>query len=95
MRRAGLKQVPLAEAIGASQPSVSAWLSGKSLPHADQLLAISRSLGVTVDWLLTGQGTKDPDSTRSPPTTDWRARALAAERQLAEIKALLRDAAGK
>lgn len=55
-RRKALKltQSQLAAKIGTSDQSVSDWEKGRTLPMAS-IVTLSRALGVTIDWLLTGE----------------------------------------
>lgn len=39
-------------------PSLRNYLNGKSIPGGDNLAAIARATGVSVDWLLTGEGAR-------------------------------------
>ena len=48
----GLSQVELAEALDVSRQTISKWETGAALPSAENLLALSRLYGVTVDALL-------------------------------------------
>ena len=50
----GLSQVELAEALDVSRQTISKWETGAALPSAENLLALSRLYGVTVDALLNG-----------------------------------------
>ena len=55
-RDIGLSQVALAKKIGVSGTSVSKWESGLNQPKGRYLNDLATALGVTVDWLLTGDG---------------------------------------
>ena len=63
-RDIGLSQVALAKKIGVSGTSVSKWESGLNQPKGRYLNDLAAALGVSVDWLLTGDGS----STESPST---------------------------
>lgn len=52
----GLSQAELARTIGMSPGFVSDVLRGVKRPGAEFLHALRRSLGVSIDWLLTGEG---------------------------------------
>ena len=52
--RQGLSQIELAEALDVSRQTVSKWETGTALPAAENLLALSRLYGVSVDALLNG-----------------------------------------
>ncbi|MDE6898799.1 MAG: helix-turn-helix transcriptional regulator, partial [Lawsonibacter sp.] len=56
----GLSQVELAEALDVSRQTISKWETGAALPSAENLLALSRLYGVTVDALLNGVETEAP-----------------------------------
>jgi SOS-response transcriptional repressor LexA len=51
-----LKQADIARATGKSTAAVTKWLRGENIPKADALKDISRLLGVSDEWLLTGKG---------------------------------------
>jgi len=52
----GLSQDKFAKKIGISPGNVSSWESGIALPGALALKSIQETLGYSIDWLLTGQG---------------------------------------
>lgn len=47
-----ITQADFARRMGVSQPTVSDWLNGKSLPSVANLREISRETGITLDELL-------------------------------------------
>jgi len=66
--RGSLTQKEFASRIGTNQSTVQKWEKGETLPGSRFLEAIYREFGVSVDWLLTGQG--DPyikDRARGSP----------------------------
>lgn len=50
----GRKPVWLAGNLGVSEKTVDRWRLGRSAPHAEILVPIADTLGVTLDWLLRG-----------------------------------------
>lgn len=54
-KRQGLSQIDLADALEVSRQTVSKWETGAVLPSAENLLALSKLYGVTVDTLLNGE----------------------------------------
>lgn len=52
LRRAGMKQRELAEALGVTPAAVSYWVVGAYLPAAAMLPRIAAALGCTVDDLF-------------------------------------------
>lgn len=52
--RTGLSQAKFAQLIGVSPGNISAWESGGSLPGALALKNITKKLGCSADWILTG-----------------------------------------
>ena len=48
----GMTDTELADAIGASQSSVSAWVTGRRIPDDERLPAIARALGIELDELM-------------------------------------------
>jgi len=55
MRGFEITQVEFARRLGVAQSYLSALERGEKEPGAAVLLAISREVGKSVDWLLTGQ----------------------------------------
>jgi len=53
----GLSQAELARRVTMSPSFISDVMRGVKRPGADLLLALRKSLGVSIDWLLTGEGT--------------------------------------
>lgn len=53
----GLKQQDLANSLGISPQAVSKWERGENAPDVTVLVPLARLLGVSVDWLLSGQET--------------------------------------
>lgn len=78
-------QSEFAKAVGMTQGGVSQYFTGKRVPSVENLPAISRALGVSMEYLLTGEDSKPQDSAAE----EWKARALAAESKLAQLSALL------
>lgn len=57
-----LSQKELGLFINTSDKTISAWKSNNSLPPADKLVGISQFLGVTLEYLVTGEETNIPRS---------------------------------
>lgn len=51
----GFSQEELADRVGVSRQAVSKWEGGQTAPDLERLLALSKQLDVTTDYLLTGQ----------------------------------------
>ena len=54
-RRAGLTQEELAVQLAISPAAVGAYEQGRRVPSAAMLVALSKYLGVSVDYLVTGR----------------------------------------
>jgi HTH-type transcriptional regulator, cell division transcriptional repressor len=54
-REVGLRPIEIAVAVGVSQSTVERWIRGKAEPRARYLVPLAELLGVTVEWLLTGE----------------------------------------
>lgn len=78
-------QSAFAKAAGMTQGAISHYYAGKRVPSAEMIPAISRALGVSMEYLLTGEYSQTNDSSADA----WKARALAAEAKLAQLSALL------
>jgi RNA polymerase primary sigma factor len=67
LETANITQSKLGQVVGASQPAVSQWLTGKKAPAAENMEALARALRVNREWLATGAGrmrAADPDTDR-------------------------------
>ena len=53
-----LTQQQLADKIASSSGYISEMESGKAIPGGTRLLSLKRFFGVSIDWLLTGEGEK-------------------------------------
>lgn len=51
----GLSRRKLAEVVGGLPMSIRAYESGYQLPPADRLAQLAAALGVTVEWLVSGE----------------------------------------
>ena len=60
-RKQGMSQEALAAQLNVSRQAVSKWETGDAEPESGKLIALARTFGVTVDWLLTGGGDLDED----------------------------------
>ena len=69
-----------ARRIGMKQAAIDRYVKGQREPNADAIRVISTACSVSADWLL-----GISDSTNGVGDTDWRSRALAAERKLEKI----------
>jgi len=54
LKAKSLSQKELAEKIGLRRPSISDWKKNGTYPYADVAIEISRILGVSVEYLITG-----------------------------------------
>lgn len=63
MRERGLTQAQLAHACGIKPPSVSQWFSDgvkrTTMISGDALVAASKALGASPEWIVTGRGQRD------------------------------------
>ena len=60
-REAGLSQAELAARLRVSPSAMGMYEQGRREPPADLLVALARELGVTTDFLLTGEPATAPD----------------------------------
>ena len=61
-RRAGLSQAELAARLRVSPSAMGMYEQGRREPPVEVLVALARELGVTTDFLLTGQVTAAPEA---------------------------------
>ena len=67
-KRLGYSQEILGSRVGVSRVSISQWERGENTPNGRYLNELAAALGVTVDWLLTGDGsTAEPLVTQPIP----------------------------
>ena len=70
-RKRGLSQTKLAQALGLRTSTVAMYEQGRREPSVTIIIALARTLGVTIDYLLTGQSphqsTLIPVSDSAPP----------------------------
>lgn len=59
LEKKGLKRVSLARAIETRESTITSWSTRGSIPAADTAIRIAQFLGVSVEWLITGE---DPDN---------------------------------
>lgn len=87
--QAGISQAEAARRLGVRTATIQAWEADASEPRANRLQMLSGLLGVSLLWLMTGEGDgPDPDQARLP--NDLRA-ALGELRALASEQARLAD----
>jgi transcriptional regulator with XRE-family HTH domain len=80
------RQSALASATGLTRTAISNYLSGSRFPDSYALLRLSRALGVSMEYILTGEGGNAVPSSAD----EWKTRALAAEQKLERITASMR-----
>ena len=54
LKEKGLKAADVTRATGIKSPVFSEWKKGKSKPNAEKLIKIANFLGVSVEYLMTG-----------------------------------------
>lgn len=67
----------LAEALGVSPQTISSWKSRESVPYA-QCVSIASEWGISLDWLLTGEGQMRRGEGQVPSPENPREKALLA-----------------
>ena len=87
---AGWSQEELAARLDVTRQSVSKWESGQSVPDAERLVKLSELFGVSVDFLLKGDG---PPAGDAPPAAS--AARLVTAGEAADYLALRGRAAGR
>lgn len=69
---AGLSQTDLARRAGVRLSSIRSWEDDQSEPRANTLQRVAGILGVSIMWLLTGDGEGIADETELGPADDMR-----------------------
>lgn len=95
MKKSELTQEKLADATGISQPTISRYLRAVTEPKVGDFCSIASALGIPMDELWP-DGCESLSETAPPYRVeiDWKERALIAERQLAELKAKMKQLSG-
>jgi transcriptional regulator with XRE-family HTH domain len=83
----GLSQSELAKRMGVKLKTVRAWENDQSEPRANKLQMLAGMLGVSIMWLLTGQG----DGLEGPETVEPLSEDLVA--LMAELRSMKVDQA--
>ena len=86
---AGLSVAGLARRLGVRRPLVEAWEADQAEPRANQMQMMSGLLGVSLRWLLTGEGGKEEaPATGGPLPSETRAMLDDLARMRVEVLAL-------
>ena len=65
-RHFGLSQSALAHALGLSTSTIAMYEQGRREPPVSIIIALAATLGVTIDYLLTGQPPQSPSLPSEP-----------------------------
>ncbi|MFN3952997.1 MAG: helix-turn-helix domain-containing protein [Pararhodobacter sp.] len=84
---AGLSQSALAGRLGVRLKTLRGWENDLAEPRANRLQMLAAMLGVSLRWLLTGEG----DGV-APPITDEQTRDQSLQRTLADLRRLRAEA---
>ncbi|GAA4880018.1 helix-turn-helix transcriptional regulator [Ferrimonas pelagia] len=66
-----LTQAALAKVVGVSRVSVTQWESGETSPKGSNLVAVSAKLQCDTAWLVNGDKSKAPKSSKLMPISAW------------------------
>lgn len=92
----GMDQRQLARRLGVKLSTVQNWEYDRSEPRANRLQMLTGLLGVSIVWLLTGEGEGGPSEDVDSPGEDADSASLLAElRQLRIAQNKLADRAGR
>lgn len=64
---AGLTQAELAQRLGVRRPTLRDWEDDRAEPRANRLQMLAGCLGVSLRWLMTGEGDDPPLATGASP----------------------------
>lgn len=76
---AGIKRKKLAQQIGVKPSTLRNWEDDRSEPRANRLTVLSGILGVSLVWLMTGEGAGPVEPETDGPEEDRALAALAAD----------------
>ena len=91
----GLSQAELARRMGVKLGTIRAWENDQSEPRANRLQMLAGMLGVSIMWLLTGQGDGLDGPEERPALPDDVVELLAELRRIRVDQARLADRAGR
>lgn len=84
LRLKGETQAQFAERLGTTQASISRYLNGRH-PDRETLIKIARCTGVSLDWLLTGEGKRAAEKETPKSDPELMEAALASIEQIKSI----------
>jgi transcriptional regulator with XRE-family HTH domain len=87
MSERGVTQQELSKSSGVSQGTISKYRSNKQTPKSKELYAISKALGVKMEYWFGEQDVDIPNQNYS----EWKNRAVDAERKLSSVKSVVRS----
>lgn len=91
----GVSDYQVAKSIGVNQAVFSDWRRGKSAPKTEKLVRIARFFGVSLDYLVTGEGPEMPADVSKPPPValerpiEWEILNETKKANLDDLKAVL------
>lgn len=91
---AQMTQADLSRRLGVKLATIKAWEDDRSEPRANKVQMMAGMLGVSIRWMLTGEGEGPSDPGLAAPDPDLRA-ALAELRQIAAAQAQLAERLAK
>ena len=95
MKKTGLSQNELGRMTNISQATISSYLKGRTAPKSGELSRLADFFGVSMDYLWGRSENQTPCQSAVPvSSSEWRDRALLAEKKLAQLKALLNGLGG-
>jgi len=59
IKESGLKQKDIVESSGISKAALSNYISGNRVPDTEAIYKISKELGTSIEWILTGEYTNE------------------------------------
>lgn len=81
--RNGMSVSAFARFLGLNQKTLDLYIKGERKPSVELVLAVCSKCGRSADWLLGTASTEDLEQ------TDWRARAIVAEKKLDRVNRAL------
>jgi transcriptional regulator with XRE-family HTH domain len=71
LKEKNLKRKAVADAVGISLQPFTSWTNRGSIPAADTAIKIARFLGVSVEWLVTGEDPQGLSQESRALLADW------------------------
>jgi transcriptional regulator with XRE-family HTH domain len=92
IEHSGLTRPEFAARSGVGTSALAKWLASKLMPKSEQLLALARTAGVSMEWLLTGDAAANPRRWAEPSVLREDERPYGSKASASNLKAAAKSA---